>query len=600
MARGKTNPNKWRWLTAVGISISLLAGIVITEAAKAQGNERRSGTPQSSLVKYATDLNAAAEQGRFNGIEERTGDTNRAIQILASGSKNNPVVISESQAIRDVVMIGVARRLVHGDVPEELAGKRLFKLNLEVLFHDSNNAQELLAHLSAILSDATNSDSKVILIIDSIQSLMGPGAAFDGAASSLLRNAMSSGQIQCFGASTDIAFRQDVASQESLAPLFTAFQSDEASDSSAEQSEEAAKSKDASNDEQFAGDNVSPDLRELIDGRNSPSHVKALLQVNDANSTTLRQQLGALGVSIDAQMPRFGILAVDLPTKAVEKLASNSQTRYLSLDRSVVASGHIENTTGEATMWSQSGNSGFAGSGVGIAILDSGITKMGGLDNIVLNQDFTGEGITNDTFGHGTFVASMAAANKGSYGGTAPDAKIINFRVLNSQGNGTLSGVLAALNAVLANKAKYNIRVVNLSLGMDAVDSYKNDPLCRAVRSLVNSGIVVVAAAGNDGKNANNAKVYGRIHSPGNEPSAITVGAVNTYGTDARNDDGITTYSSRGPTRSYWADSAGVKHYDNLIKPDLSAPGNKIIGNAAPNMSMRSYLVSSRASRHFS
>src|SRR6185369_13312429 len=170
------------------------------------------------------------------------------------------------------VMIGVARRLVHGDVPEELAGKRLLKLNLELLFHDSSNAQELLAHLSAILSDVTTSDSKVILIIDSIQSLMGPGAAFDGAASSLLRNAMSSGQIQCFGASTDIAFRQDVASQESLAPLFTAFQSDEASASSAEQSEEAAKSKDASNDEQFAGDNVSPDLRELIDGRNSPSH----------------------------------------------------------------------------------------------------------------------------------------------------------------------------------------------------------------------------------------------------------------------------------------------------------------------------------------
>jgi serine protease AprX len=294
---------------------------------------------------------------------------------------------------------------------------------------------------------------------------------------------MSSGQIQCFGASTDIAFRQDVASQESLAPLFTAFQSDEASASSAEQSEEAAKSKDASNDEQFAGDNVSPDLRELIDGRNSPSHVKALLQVNDANSATLRQQLGALGVSIDAQMPRFGILAVDLPTKAVEKLASNSQTRYLSLDRSVVASGHIENTTGEATMWSQSGNSGFAGSGVGIAILDSGITKMGGLDNIVLNQDFTGEGITT-TLWAWYFRRFDGRREQRIYGGTAPDAKIINFRVLNSQGNGTLSGVLAALNAVLANKAKYNIRVVNLSLGMDAVDSYKNDPLCRAVRSL--------------------------------------------------------------------------------------------------------------------
>src|SRR5262249_55808180 len=97
----------------------------------------------------------------------------------------------------------------------------------------------------------------------------------------------------------------------------------------------------------------------------------------------------------------------------------------------------------------------------------------------------------------------------------------------------------------------------------------------------VNAGIVVVAAAGNDGKDATHPKIYGRIHSPGNEPSALTVGAANTFGTDGRADDVITTYSSRGPTRSYWIDAYGGKHYDNLIKPDLVAPGNKIIGAAA-------------------
>jgi subtilisin family serine protease len=76
-------------------------------------------------------------------------------------------------------------------------------------------------------------------------------------------------------------------------------------------------------------------------------------------------------------------------------------------------------------------------------------------------------------------------------------------------------------------------------------------------------------------------KVYGRIHSPGNEPSAITVGAANTFGTNNRKDDSVATYSSRGPTRSYYTDSSGVKHYDNLIKPDLVAPGNKIVGASA-------------------
>src|SRR5207253_1765581 len=82
---------------------------------------------------------------------------------------------------------------------------------------------------------------------------------------------------------------------------------------------------------------------------------------------------------------------------------------------------------------------------------------------------------------------------------------------------------------------------------------------------------------GNNGKNSAGQKLYGQIHSPGDEPSAITVGASNTFGTDARGDDGVASYSSRGPTRGFWTDTLGTKHYDSLIKPDLVAPGNKLI-----------------------
>src|SRR6185436_16206423 len=109
---------------------------------------------------------------------------------------------------------------------------------------------------------------------------------------------------------------------------------------------------------------------------------------------------------------------------------------------------------------------------------------------------------------------------------------------------------------------------------------WRNDPVCRAARKLVDAGIVVVAAAGNNGKDANGQKIYGAIHSPGNDPSVITVGASNTYGSDGRADDGVTTFSSRGPTRSYYTDTTtGARKYDNLIKPDLVAPGNKIISS---------------------
>src|SRR6185436_15521556 len=212
------------------------------------------------------------------------------------------------------------------------------------------------------------------------------------------------------------------------------------------------------------------------------------------------------------------------------------------------------------------------------------------------SKDFTGENnTTSDPYGHGSHVASSAAgaaySNGTTFQGIAPGASIINLRVLNSLGVGTSAGLLNAINWIISpadptksvsstnplNKDKYNIRIVNLSLGAPAVSSYKNDPLCRAARALVDAGVVVVAAAGNNGKDANGRKIYGQVHAPGNEPSVITVGAANTFGTDSRRDDGVATYSSRGPTRSRWTDDSKVTHYDNVLKPDLVAPGNKLI-----------------------
>src|SRR5207244_7306240 len=125
---------------------------------------------------------------------------------------------------------------------------------------------------------------------------------------------------------------------------------------------------------------------------------------------------------------------------------------------------------------------------------------------VIANQDFTGENRTDDPYGHGSHVASIAAGNgrvsNAAYLGIAPNAKIINLRVLNSNGTGTVSATLAALDWLLTNQATYNIRVVNMSLGTAAIDSYKNDPICRAVRRLVDAGVVVVAAAGNNGKDS--------------------------------------------------------------------------------------------------
>ena len=139
------------------------------------------------------------------------------------------------------------------------------------------------------------------------------------------------------------------------------------------------------------------------------------------------------------------------------------------------------------------------------------------LSRVLASVDFTGENRTDDPYGHGTFVAAAAAGGTGAgaaYKGIAPGASLLNVRVLNSTGEGTVESVIAGLDWVASTLASTTSAIVNLSLGTRAVESYKYDPLCRAVRGLVNSGIVVFVAAGNDGKDQSVEKFMARFIRP--------------------------------------------------------------------------------------
>ena len=178
------------------------------------------------------------------------------------------------------------------------------------------------------------------------------------------------------------------------------------------------------------------------------------------------------------------------------------------------------------------------GSGIGIAVLDSGIngtvksfTEGTTNSRVVYSKSFIdGDTSTVDTYGHGTHVASIAAGsatrNSSGYKGVAPKANLINLRVLNGYGVGTTSALLTAIDWIRTNRTTYNIRVVNISLGTPAIDSMWNDPLCLAVENFNMDGILVVAAAGNSGRSLLGTKIYGQVHSPGNDPSVLTVGSV--------------------------------------------------------------------------
>jgi serine protease AprX len=234
-----------------------------------------------------------------------------------------------------------------------------------------------------------------------------------------------------------------------------------------------------------------------------------------------------------------------------------------------------------------------SGKGIGVAVIDSGIAPHAALTGkVAASVSFVfGDPSTGDGFGHGTHIAGIISGSESaaSYvtsqykGGIAPGAHLINVRVLGNQGAGYTSDVIAGIQWTVANRQKYAIRVVNLSLGHPQVEPCLTDPLCLAAEKAVAAGLVVVASAGNSGKNAAGQEVYSTITTPGVAPSAITAGALTTWGTVTPDDDTIATYSSRGPTR-----------FELGLKPDVVAPGNKIVSLDVPG----SYLASTYPALH--
>ena len=289
---------------------------------------------------------------------------------------------------------------------------------------------------------------------------------------------------------------------------------------------------------------------------------------------------------------------VTISNNLLKKFASNGAVFQIDEDRPIGgANFRTALTTGAAAVQHTYG---LTGAGVGVAVIDSGITSW--------HDDFTnrtsatypygnqrvsafvnfvdGNPNPHDDFGHGTHVAGILAGNGydslGQKAGIAPDASLAVLKVLDSQGNGTISNIIAAFDWVLQNHTAYNIRVVNASIGAPITESYLTDPLTLAAKRLVDAGVVVVAAAGNMGKNAAGQIQYGAISAPGNAPWVITVGASSTMGTPNRVDDTIATFSSRGPT-----------YLDYSAKPDLVAPGAGTISAASPGSTLVSLNVAS-------
>jgi len=244
---------------------------------------------------------------------------------------------------------------------------------------------------------------------------------------------------------------------------------------------------------------------------------------------------------------------------------------------------------------------GVTGRGIGVAIIDSGITTWhddlyrtatGSFTRRVVHyKDFTRDVSSNlwfndlptDDYGHGTHVAGIIAGSGFDSGGrrmgVAPGAKLLGLKVLDSEGHGYVSDVIAAIDYAIAVRSTFNVRVINLSVASGVFESYWNDPLTLAARRAAEAGIIVVAAAGNLGLDENGRPQRGGITSPGNAPWVLTVGASSHQGSAIRSDDTIANFSSQGPT---WLDFAA--------KPDIVAPGVGIESLSDPRSTLYGLL----------
>lgn len=298
-----------------------------------------------------------------------------------------------------------------------------------------------------------------------------------------------------------------------------------------------------------------------------------IVQLKDVRALECTPQSVAqnAGCRLKEELALINAFSTRVNAKNLENLVKNSNVKRVWYDREIRAILDTATKTTHATdLWDDE----VTGKGVTVAVLDTGIYDHPDLaGRIIAFKDLTGQKADPyDDNGHGTHVAGDIASdgNKSQhrYKGPAPEAKLVGVKVLNKMGSGSLSTVIKGVEWCIQNKDAYSIRVMNLSLGSDAVQSYKDDPVCQAIEKAWKAGIVVCIAAGNSGPES------GTINSPGIHPDVITVGALNDIDPDNPEGKIVADFSSRGPTK------------DGLTKPDVLSPGVGIVSLRSPKSNL--------------
>src|SRR3954467_6419078 len=202
----------------------LLAKIEAVRGGQRVTSQDPEGTYQA-LSKFGRDLTAAAEEGKLDPVIGRDEEIRRVIQVLSRRTKNNPVLIGEPGTGKTAIVEGLAQRIVAGDVPEGLKGKRVWALDIGALLAGSKYRGEFEERLKAVLEEIKNAGGNLVLFIDELHTIVGAGAA-EGAvdAANLLKPMLARGELRCVGATTLDEYRKhiekDAALERRFAPVF--------------------------------------------------------------------------------------------------------------------------------------------------------------------------------------------------------------------------------------------------------------------------------------------------------------------------------------------------------------------------------------------
>jgi len=409
-------------------------------------NRIRSLNSNEVVAKFTTDLTQLGREGRLRKNLSLESDVIRLTNALAEGGLRQPVLVTELRETRNTIVEQLALKIANGDVPSGLVGHDVVRLDVDSVYSNSATGDDFESLVSSILDNAVSDHGKKILFIDDLGNVL----RSKNVAAKLL-SCVAEGKIAVIGGSNAADYRDRIDADTTLADAFAAFAIKDTT-ARADQDESA------SNSGNYRGGNLSPDLREMIASDPSgQTRVDVIVQAQNANDPALRQLIASGEAHITGRVGSTDTLVVNMPLLTVQALSQSGLANYISPDRPTSTTGHIEDTTGLSLMRSQpalNGRSAYTldGTGVGIAVLDSGIyaghngfKNNAGASRIVANVNFTNANIndTSDGYGHGTHVAGLAAGNSnissGAYRGVASNANIISVKVLNGNGQGQQS-----------------------------------------------------------------------------------------------------------------------------------------------------------------